>query len=185
MISSRTEHERRRYFLLSLAAMVVVIVASNVLVQFPINDWLTWGAFTYPVAFLVSDLANRRLGPTAARRIVYGGFAIAVACSIIAATPRIALASGTAFLAAQLLDIAIFSRLRRFVWWLPPLVSSGIASIVDTFLFFSLAFAGQGLPWAGWALGDLAVKLSMALVMLLPFRALAGDAPAAAPSPGR
>lgn len=160
-------------------AMTVIVVASNILVQFPVNDWLTWGAFTYPVAFLVTDLANRRLGPAAARRVVYAGFVIAVACSIVLATPRIALASGTAFLVAQLLDVLVFDRLRRSSWWRAPLVSSALASTVDTALFFSLAFAATGLPWIGWAIGDLGVKLLVAGVMLLPFRLLMGERDAA------
>ncbi len=155
-------------------AMAVIVVASNILVQLPINDWLTWGAFTYPVAFLVTDLANRRLGPAPARRVVYLGFGLAVLCSILLASPRIALASGTAFLMAQLLDVSVFDRLRRGRWWRAPLLSSAIASLLDTFVFFTLAFAGTGLPWIGWGIGDLAVKLVVALALLLPFRALMG-----------
>jgi len=157
-----------------VAAMTVIVVASNILVQHPINDWLTWGAFTYPVAFLVTDLANRRLGPVVARRVVYLGFVVAVLCSAVLATPRIALASGTAFLVAQLLDVTIFDRLRRTVWWRAPLVSSVLGSTIDTALFFCLAFAATGLPWIGWAIGDLGVKLAVALALLLPFRLLMG-----------
>ncbi len=159
---------------IAVMAMTVIVIASNILVQYPVNDWLTWGAFTYPVAFLVTDLANRRLGPAAARRVVYVGFALAVLCSAVLATPRIAVASGTAFLAAQLLDIRVFDRLRQGTWWRAPLVSSAIGSTVDTALFFSLAFALTGLPWIGWAIGDLGVKLAVALAMLLPFRLLMG-----------
>lgn len=155
-------------------AMVVVVAGSNVAVQYPINDWLTWGAFTYPVAFLVTDLTNRRHGPALARRVAYVGFALAVLLSIVLAGPRIALASGSAFLTSQLLDILVFDRLRRLTWWQAPLVSSGIASIWDTGVFFSLAFAGTGLPWVTWGLGDLAAKGAMALLLLLPFRALMG-----------
>jgi queuosine precursor transporter len=155
-------------------AMTLIVVASNILVQYPINDWLTWGAFTYPIAFLVTDLANRRLGPAAARRVVYVGFALAVLCSAVLATPRIAIASGTAFLVAQLLDVFVFNRLRQGTWWRAPLVSSGIGSTVDTALFFTLAFAMTGLPWVGWAIGDLGVKFAVALAMLLPFRLLMG-----------
>ena len=158
----------------AVLAMTVIVVASNILVQYPVNDWLTWGAFTYPVAFLVTDLANRRLGPAAARRVVYVGFALAVLCSAVLATPRIAVASGTAFLVAQLLDVFVFNRLRQGTWWRAPLVSSAVGSTVDTALFFSLAFAMTGLPWIGWATGDLAVKLAVALAMLLPFRLLMG-----------
>jgi uncharacterized PurR-regulated membrane protein YhhQ (DUF165 family) len=157
---------------LGIAAMAVVVTVSNIAVQYPINDWLTWGALTYPIAFLVTDLTNRRLGAGAARNVVYVGFAFAVALSIGFATPRIALASGTAFLVAQLLDISIFDRLRQASWWRAPLVSSTIASVLDTALFFSLAFAATGLPWITWAVGDLAVKIAVALVLLIPFRLL-------------
>ena len=150
-------------------AMVVVVAASNYLVQFPLNDWLTWAAFTYPVSFLVTDLVNRFLGPRPARRVVYIGFALAVMLSLWLATPRIALASGGAFLVAQLLDVRVFDRLRRGVWWRAPLVSSALASAVDTALFFGLAFAGTGLPWVTWAIGDLGVKLLVAFALLLPF----------------
>jgi uncharacterized PurR-regulated membrane protein YhhQ (DUF165 family) len=152
-------------------AMLVVVAGSNLAVQYPINDWLTWGAFTYPIAFLVTDLTNRRLGPGPARRVVYVGFALGVLLSILVAGPRIALASGTAFLSAQLLDIWVFDRLRRLPWWQAPLASSALASVWDTAVFFTLAFAGSGLPWATWALGDLAAKGVMALLLLLPFRA--------------
>ena len=155
-----------------VVAMTVIVSASNFLVQYPINDWLTWGALTYPVAFLVTDLTNRRLGARSARRVVYVGFALAVVLSTVLATPRIAAASGSAFLVAQLLDISVFNRLRRARWWLAPLVSSTLGSIVDTALFFALAFAGTGIPWVTLALGDLGVKLAMALVMLIPFRLL-------------
>ena len=153
-----------------IAAMVVVVVASNWLVQFPINDWLTWGAFTYPFSFLVTDLTNRRFGPARARSVVYVGFALAVILSLAIATPRITLASATAFLLAQLLDIAIFNRLRRQSWWRAPLVSSAVASALDTAIFFSIAFAGSDTPWVTWALGDYAVKLALACVALSPYR---------------
>jgi queuosine precursor transporter len=159
---------------LPVLAMVVVVAGSNVAVQYPINDWLTWGALTYPVAFLVTDLTNRRYGPAEARRVASVGFALAVLLSIALAGPRIALASGTAFLTAQLLDISVFNWLRRLAWWEAPLISSGIASIWDTAVFFFLAFAGTGLPWVTWGLGDLGVKFAMALLLLLPFRALMG-----------
>jgi queuosine precursor transporter len=164
----------------AVAAMTLIVVASNILVQYPVNDWLTWGAFTYPLAFLVTDLANRRLGPAAARRVVFVGFALAVLCSAVLATPRIALASGTAFLVAQLLDVVVFDRLRRGIWWRAPLVSSVLGSTIDTVLFFTLAFAATGLPWIGWAIGDLAVKFAVALVMLIPFRLLMGGRDAVA-----
>ena len=155
-----------------IVAMVGIVGLSNYAVQFPINDWLTWGALTYPVAFLVTDLTNRTLGPKAARVVICVGFALAVVLSVWLATPRIAIASGTAFLVAQLLDVAIFNRLRTGTWWRAPLVSSTLASIVDTALFFSIAFAATGLPWITWAVGDFGAKMVMAAVMLLPFRLL-------------
>ena len=166
---------RLRGFWIGVVAMMVVVTGSNIAVQHPINDWLTWGAFTYPVAFLVTDLTNRRYGPRDARRVAYVGFALAVLLSIVLAEPRIALASGTAFLTAQLLDIWVFDRLRRQPWWQAPLASSALASIWDTALFFGLAFAGTGLPWVTWAIGDLGAKAVMALSLLLPFRALMGQ----------
>jgi uncharacterized PurR-regulated membrane protein YhhQ (DUF165 family) len=167
---------RWRPLLPAIAAMVAVVAAANVLVQHPIEafgagDWLTWGAFTYPLSFLVTDLTNRRCGPEPARRVVYVGFALGVALSVALATPRIALASGAAFLVGQLLDIHVFDRLRRQAWWRAPLISSFLASAVDTALFFSLAFAFTPVPWPTLALGDFAVKLAMALVLLAPFRA--------------
>lgn len=168
----------KRGFWNGVAAMTLLVTASNVLVQYPINDWLTWAAFTYPVCFLVTDLTNRALGPAAARRVVLVGFAVGVLLSVILATPRIAFASGSAFLVAQLLDVAIFDRLRRGTWWQAPLVSSSVASAVDTALFFSLAFAGTAVPWITLGLGDYAAKLAMALAMLIPFRALMTLTPA-------
>ena len=172
----------------AIAAMVAVVAAANVLVQHPLEafgagEWLTWGAFTYPLSFLVTDLTNRRFGAGQARRVVYVGFALGVALSVALATPRIALASGAAFLAGQLLDIRVFDRLRRQAWWRAPLVSSLLASALDTALFFSLAFAFTPVPWPTLALGDFAVKLAMALLLLAPFRAaiaLIGARPAAA-----
>jgi uncharacterized PurR-regulated membrane protein YhhQ (DUF165 family) len=152
------------------AAMVLIVVSSNVLVQYPLSDWLTWGAITYPFAFLIVDLANRYHGPRMARRIVYVGFVVALLLSAWLATPRIAVASGTAFLCAELLDVTIFNRLRRHAWWKPPLVSTLFASIVDTAIFFTLAFAGTDMPWVTLALGDLGVKLAIALFALVPFR---------------
>lgn len=153
-----------------ILSMVLVVTISNVAVQYPINDWLTYGALTYPIAFLVTDLTNRALGVAPARKVVYAGFAVAVGLSIWLATPRIALASGAAFLIAQLLDISIFDRLRRGNWWRAPLISSTLASFLDTALFFSLAFAGTGLPWVTWAIGDYGVKIAVALALLIPFR---------------
>jgi len=164
-----------------ILAMVAVVVASNIAVQYPINDWLTWGAFTYPLAFLVTDLSNRAFGPARARQVILVGFVLGVALSIPAG-PRIAFASGTAFVAAQLLDVLIFDRMRRMAWWRAPLASSIIASALDTALFFSLAFALSGLPWVTWALGDYAAKLSMAAALLVPYRALIRLLPAWQPS---
>jgi uncharacterized PurR-regulated membrane protein YhhQ (DUF165 family) len=152
--------------------MTAIVAASNWLVQFPINDLLTWGAITYPFSFLVTDLTTRLHGADRARRVVYAGFILAVLLSIWLATPRIALASGTAFLAGQLLDIQVFQRLRAGAWWRAPLVSSAAGSVVDTALFFSLAFAGTELPWITLALGDLGVKLVLSLLALAPFRAV-------------
>ena len=167
-----------------IAAMALVVTASNVLVQYPLNDWLTWGALSYPFAFLVTDLTNRRFGPRGARRVAWTGFACAVALSALLATPRIAAASGVAFLTAQLADIQVFDRLRNRAWWRAPLVSSGLGSTLDTALFFSLAFAGSGLPWVTWAAGDLAVKAAFALALLIPFRLLlAATRPPGSPGP--
>jgi uncharacterized PurR-regulated membrane protein YhhQ (DUF165 family) len=151
-------------------AMVLIVVSSNILVQTPVNDWLTWGAVTYPFSFLVVDLANRYYGPRAARRVVYVGFVVALVLSAWLATARIAIASGTAFLCAELLDVIIFDRLRRRAWWLPPLVSTLVASVVDTGVFFTLAFYGTDMPWMTLAVGDLGVKVALALIALLPFR---------------
>jgi queuosine precursor transporter len=171
-------------------AMTLVVVASNVLVQYPftpfdLGDYLTWGAFTYPVAFLVTDLTNRRYGPRVARQLVIAGFAVAVVLSIGLATPRIALASGTAFLVGQLLDITVFNRLRRQAWWRAPFVGSVIGSALDTILFFSLAFAGdpdmagpvnlfgtEVMLWQSLAVFDFSVKMLIALIALLPYGAL-------------
>jgi len=151
-------------------AMIAIIVSSNILVQYPLGEWLTWGAITYPFSFLVVDLANRYHGPRTARQIVYAGFIVAVLVSAWLATPRIAIASGTAFLCAELLDVTVFNRLRRRAWWQPPLVSTLAASVLDTVIFFSLAFAGTDVPWVTLAIGDFAVKLAIALFALLPFR---------------
>jgi queuosine precursor transporter len=162
----------------SMAAMAVFIVASNYLVQFPIDLsgavgvplLITWGAFTYPATFLVTDITNRRYGPQVARRVIYLGFALGVALSAWFATQRIALASGTAFLVAQLLDVTVFNWLRRQSWWRAPLFASLLGSIVDTGVFFSLAFAGTAVPWHLLAESDLVVKLAYAMVALIPYR---------------
>jgi len=152
-------------------AMVLVILSSNILVQTPVNDWLTWGAITYPFSFLITDLANRYYGLRFARRVVYVGFVVALVLSAYYATPRIALASGAAFLAAEMVDVHIFDRLRRRVWWQPPLVSTLVGSALDTAVFFTLAFYATEMPWVTLGLGDFGVKVALALVTLLPFRA--------------
>tara|TARA_B100001059_G_scaffold152331_1_gene152068 strand:- start:145 stop:660 length:516 start_codon:yes stop_codon:yes gene_type:complete len=164
--------------------MGVVVLTSNYLVQFPINYYglekiLTYGALSYPIAFLITDLSNRSYGKIAARRIVYIGFAIGIIFTLAFSTNfadlisvRIALGSGTAFLLAQLLDVQIFDNLRKKKWYIAPLASSIIGSTVDTFLFFSISFYATGVPWVTLSLGDLAVKIFVALIMLLPFRLL-------------
>ena len=198
-----------RTYLPGILAMAAIVVASNILVQFLFGNWLTWGAFTYPLAFLVNDVMNRVYGPQAARRVVWVGFAVGVACSLIGTqimgefgplvTLRIALGSGIAFLTAQLVDVAIFDRLREDrhggAWWRAPLASTLVGSTLDTALFFSIAFsaslafiepandvswAGEILPllgfgpetplWVSLAVADWAVKLSLAVLALLPFR---------------
>ena len=171
-------------FLILSFFMGAVVLSSNFLVQFPINYYglneiLTYGAFSYPIAFLITDLANRSYGKIAARKIVYLGFIIGISFTLFFSTNysdlislRIAVGSGTAFLIAQLLDIQIFDRLRRNKWFVAPLSSSIFGSVVDTFLFFSISFAGTGIPWVTLSLGDLGVKLFVALIMLIPFRLL-------------
>ena len=171
------------YLLLSFL-MGVIVLSSNYLVQFPINYYglseiLTYGAFSYPVAFLITDLANRFYGKFVARKIVYFGFCIGIIFTLLFSTNfadlisiRIAIGSGIAFLTAQLLDIQIFDRLRKKEWFIAPLTSSVIGSTVDTFLFFSISFYSTGVPWITLSLGDLAVKLFVSLVMLVPFKIL-------------
>ena len=166
--------------------MGVVVLSSNYLVQFPIKYYgleeiLTYGAFTYPVAFLITDLANRSYGKIIARRIVYIGFTIGVSFTLLFSTNfadlisvRIAIGSGTAFIVAQLLDVQIFDHLRKRKWFVAPMTSSFIGSTVDTFIFFSISFYGTGIPWITLSLGDLAVKIFVALLMLIPFRLLIG-----------
>jgi uncharacterized integral membrane protein (TIGR00697 family) len=189
-----------------VAAMAVVVITSNILVQFLVGDWLTWGAFTYPFAFLVTDVTNRLHGPAAARRVVLAGFVVGLVCSFVGSqiagpfgplvSLRVAIASGTAFLVGQLLDVAVFDRLRAGRWWQAPLVSSVVGSVVDTAIFFSIAFSaalafiapgvdvawanepvpllglGPVLPlWVSLALADFGVKLALALFALAPFRA--------------
>lgn len=182
----------RRIYAVLVLAMASIVSLSNILVQYPLGNWLTWGALSYPLAFLVTDITNQRFGVPAARRLVAIGFALAVIASLWLATPRIAIASGSAFLAAQMLDITVFDKLRRSqAWWRAPLFASVIASILDTGVFFSLAFAdvftflgagdafgseqvslllGEAPRWVGWAIGDLGIKLALALTLLVPYR---------------
>ena len=175
--------ENRFFFILAFI-MASVVVLSNYLVQFPVNyiglqDLLTYGAFSYPVAFLITDLSNRRYGKNSARKIVYLGFGLGVFLTLYFSTNfsdlisiRIAIGSGTAFLIAQLIDINIFDRLRKKIWFAAPLVSSLIGSSIDTFLFFSISFYGTNMNWITLSFGDLFVKILIALVMLIPFRFL-------------
>ena len=180
-----------KIFIILSFLMGVVVLASNYLVQFPIKYYgleeiLTYGAFSYPVAFLITDLANRSFGKQVARKIVYIGFAIGISFTLLFSTNfadlisvRIAIGSGTAFLVAQLLDVKIFDQLRKKKWYVAPLTSSFIGSTVDTFLFFSISFYATGIPWITLSLGDLAVKIFVALMMLIPFRLLLGTLKAA------
>ena len=173
-----------KIFLILSFLMGAVVLASNYLVQFPIRYYgleeiLTYGAFSYPVAFLITDLANRSYGKLIARKIVYIGFVIGIGFTLLFSTNfadlislRIAIGSGTAFLIAQLLDVQIFDNLRKRDWYIAPLTSSLIGSTVDTFLFFSISFYATGIPWVSLAFGDLTVKILVALTMLIPFRFL-------------
>ena len=196
-----------RFHIPGILAMAAIVVASNILVQFLFGQWLTWGAFTYPLAFLVTDIMNRVYGADAARLVVFAGFLVGVACSLIGTqivgefgplvTARIAIGSGAAFLAAQLLDITVFTWLRAGAWWRAPLVSSLVGSTLDTALFFTIAFsayltpmepandvgwANEALPllglgpvvplWVSLAVADWGVKLALALIALLPFRVI-------------
>ena len=174
----------KKLFLALSFIMGVVVLTSNYLVQFPIQHYdlekiLTYGAFSYPVAFLITDLANRSYGKVVARNIVYIGFAIGISFTLLFSTNfadlisiRIAIGSGVAFLVAQLLDVQIFDNLRKKKWYIAPLTSSIIGSTVDTFLFFSISFYATGVPWVTLSLGDLIVKVLVALIMLIPFRLL-------------
>ena len=164
--------------------MGLIVVLSNYLVQYPIqffglNEILTYGAFSYPITFLITDLANRAYGKVVARKIVYVGFIIGLLLTLFVSTNfsdiisiRIAIGSGVAFFIAQNFDIQIFNFLRKKIWYVAPLTSSVIGSLTDTFLFFSIAFYSTGIPWVTLAFGDLAVKLFIALAMLIPFRLL-------------
>ena len=173
-----------KLFILLSLLMGVVVLSSNYLVQFPINYYglneiLTYGAFSYPIAFLITDLANRSYGKFVARKIVYFGFFLGIGFTILFSTDfadyisiRIAIGSGTAFLVAQLLDVRIFDKLRKKEWFIAPITSSLIGSTIDTFLFFSRSFYATGVPWVTLSLGDLTVKILVALIMLIPFRLL-------------
>jgi hypothetical protein len=173
-----------RFFLILAFSMALIIALSNYLVQFPIKymnlqDLFTYGAFSYPVAFLITDLANRRYGKIIARKTIYIGFVLGLVLTLYFSidfsnliSKRIAAGSGIAFLIAQLLDVQVFDKLRKKVWFVAPLVSSLIGSIIDTFLFFSIAFFGTGVNWVTLSFGDLFVKIFVALVMLIPFRLL-------------
>jgi uncharacterized PurR-regulated membrane protein YhhQ (DUF165 family) len=180
-------------FVAGVLAMTFVVALSNYLVSIPLNDWLTWGAFSYPVSYLVADIINKRCGVKQARYVVYCGFFTAVVLSAILVIPRIACASGIAFLVSQILNVFVFDRLRNRVWWLPPVLSSLISGAIDTVIFFSLAFSNalvfigghsdyavtaifeiytMDVPrWVGWALGDCAVKVGMSVIVLVLFRA--------------
>ena len=173
-----------KLFILLSFLMGAIVLSSNYLVQFPINYYglneiLTYGAFSYPIAFLITDLANRSYGKLVARKIVYLGFLIGIGFTVLFSTDfadlisiRIAIGSGIAFLTAQLIDVKIFDDLRKKKWFIAPLTSSMIGSTIDTFLFFSISFYGTSVPWFTLALGDLAVKIFVALIMLIPFRLL-------------
>ena len=175
--------ENRLFFILAFL-MALVVAISNYLVQFPVNyiglqDLLTYGAFSYPVAFLITDLSNRRYGKNTAKKIVYLGFALGVFLTLYFSTNysdlisiRIAIGSGTAFLVAQLIDVNIFDKLRKKIWFAAPLTSSLVGSSIDTFLFFSISFYGTGINWITLSFGDLFVKIFVALMMLIPFRLL-------------
>ena len=172
------------FFFILASLMALVVALSNYLVQFPVNymglqDLLTYGAFSYPVAFLISDLSNRKYGPNSAKKIVYIGFLLGIFLTFYFSTNysdlisiRIAIASGTAFLVAQLIDINIFHRLRKKIWFAAPLISSLIGSVIDTFLFFFISFYKTGVNWISLSFGDLLVKIFVALLMLVPFRLL-------------
>ena len=171
-------------FIVLAFLMGVVVLASNYLVQFPVQylgfeELLTYGAFSYPIAFLITDLANRGFGKLVARKIIYIGFFLGVSFSLFFSinfsdliSVRIAIGSGTAFIIAQLVDVQIFDQLRRKQWFVAPLTSSFIGSFIDTFLFFSISFYGTGVPWLTLSIGDLIVKILVALIMLIPFRLL-------------
>ncbi len=156
--------------LLAYLSMMFIVALSNYLVQFPISDWLTWGSFSYPVSFLVTELVNRFSGPKLARQVVYVGFVLGIVLTGWVAPLQIAAASGSAFLVSQLLDIYVFNRLRQASWWQAPFYASLIASFIDTSVFWSIAFWGEDVPVLTWATGDFLVKFTMDIAMLTPFR---------------
>ncbi len=174
----------KKIFILLSLSMGLVVLTSNFLVQFPVkyyglDEILTYGAFSYPIAFLITDLTNRTYGKIIARKIVYIGFIVGIIFTLLFSTNftdfisvRIAIGSGTAFIFAQLLDVQIFDKLRKNIWFIAPLTSSIIGSTVDTFLFFSISFYGTGVPWVSLSFGDLSIKLLVTFVMLIPFRLL-------------
>ena len=177
----------KKLFMTLSFLMGVIVLTSNYLVQFPVKYYgleeiLTYGAFSYPTAFLITDLANKSYGKIIAKKIVYIGFSIGIGFTLFFSTNfedlisiRIAAGSGTAFLVAQLIDVQIFDRLRKKKWFVAPLISSLIGSTIDTFLFFSISFYGTDIPWITLSLGDLSVKILVALLMLIPFRILIGN----------
>jgi uncharacterized PurR-regulated membrane protein YhhQ (DUF165 family) len=178
MLSVSLSKIKKFWFLfIPIIAMSLVIVASNELVNHPINNWLTWGAFSYPLSFLVTDITNRLFNARAARKVVYVGFAIGVVLSLLV-NVRIAIASGSAFLIAQLLDVYVFNKLRDLTWWKAPLASSIMGSAIDTALFFTIAFIYSDLPWVTWAIGDFGAKLFMAASLLPLFKILVNYYPA-------
>ena len=173
-----------KLFLLFVFLMASTVALSNYLVQFPINyfdleNFLTYGAFSYPIAFLITDLSNRRYGKASAKKIVYVGFLLGIFLTLYFSTNfsdlisiRIVIGSGAAFLTAQLIDVNIFDKLRKKKWFIAPLTSSFVGSVIDTFLFFSIAFYGTGINWFTLSIGDLLVKIAIALIMLIPFKIL-------------
>jgi len=175
---------RSKFFFTLAICMAVIVAISNFLVQFPVNYFgleniLTYAAFTYPITFLITDLANRKYGKIIARRVVYFGFFIGIILTLYFSTNfedlisiRIAIGSGTAFLVAQLLDVRVFDLLRKKIWFIAPLSSSLLGSLIDTFLFFSISFYNTDVPWITLAMGDFIVKVLISLIMLIPFRLL-------------
>ena len=159
-------------FLIACVLMGVVILSANVLVAIPVNDWFTFGALTFPICFLITDTVNRLYGVQFARKVVMVGFVVGIALSLYFADMRIALASGCAFIIGQMLDVSVFDTFRQATWWKAPVISSAISSVVDTALFFIIAFAGSGLPWITWGIGDLFAKFIMVVALIPAYRIL-------------